>query len=395
MDQLTGEQRNAIHQYLIERGLTFKPLLDEVTDHLACELEELMQGGLKFSDAFEQAVTELPQNHFQNLQKETMETIDKRFIYARGLSWLALALLFSATAFKVLHLPGAPELLIGALATLSASLLSGSLSGISQNRDKKGATRLLLLVVGVITLITSFGFTLFRLPGNEQMTIIAVVLVVGAGIANSLYVFKKATAEENLLTWLHEKYSPGIERFLLILFLPLVVVKVYALLMNPPMPVPTINLTILVVVYAAGLQFFASAWRSMEKNVAARSLSVLIAVIVAFTLLNLPFATSILNVPARTTCVILLGFVSAWLAVTLEEKPVRLIARIICWIFPVVFLLGGMLRMGVVNESFKSVIFNIPILLVLMAGVFLSRQNGIMRPYLILAAASYLFEYMM
>jgi hypothetical protein len=395
MGRLTSEQRNAVRDYLYEQGLTFKPLLNDIADHLSCELEERMQEGLLFADAFNQSRSEIPPHHFQQLQSDTMETIDKRFIYSRVLSWIALGLLFLATAFKVLHFPGAPEFLIAGFTALAASLLSGSLSGIIRNSDKKGAFRLLALVSGVILLLTSFTFTVLRLPGNEQLTLLAVFILIIAGIVNSLHVYGKESGNGNLLTWLHEKYSPGIERFLLMLFFPLAIFKFVALFSVVPRATPSVNLTMLVVIYGAGLQFIAMVWRSMEKNQYHRNLTMLMGVIVGFALLNLPFATSILPVPWRAACVIIFSVVAAWLANAVEEKPVALPLRAITWLFPVIFIGWGLLRMNVLPEATKTILFNWPILLILFAGIFLSRKNGAMKAYMILSTSSYMFEYML
>lgn len=76
MGKLTDEQRNKLRQVLSEKGLTFKPLLEEMVDHISCDLEERMVENYSFNDAFHQCMGELPNNHFHILQKETMETIN-------------------------------------------------------------------------------------------------------------------------------------------------------------------------------------------------------------------------------------------------------------------------------------------------------------------------------
>jgi hypothetical protein len=47
----------------------------------------------------------------------------------------------------------------------------------------------------------------------------------------------------------------------------------------------------------------------------------------------------------------------------------------------------------VLATSFAGLIFNLPILAVAVAGLFLSNRYGTVRAYLIVMIASYLFEY--
>ena len=73
-------------------------------DHVSSDIEERMQEGLSFEEAWYQMKNDIPENHLQNIQIETMETINKRFSVSRALSILALALMFGGIIFKILHL---------------------------------------------------------------------------------------------------------------------------------------------------------------------------------------------------------------------------------------------------------------------------------------------------
>lgn len=393
MGQLSAEERNSLRQYLSSEGLTFKPLLDDMVDHFACTLEEKMQSGMRFADAFEQTKSEIPTDHFNKLQQETMETIDKRYNVARGLSWLTLGMLLGATIFKLLHLRGASELLIASFIMLAASLLSGSLSGILRNRDKKGALRLLALVAGVILLLAGFTFTVLHLPGNTGLTFIAVIIVIVAGVANTLHAYSKTGSDGNLLTWLHEKYSPGIERFLLLLFAPLLAFKAITMYFFPAAVSPVANIGILIVVYGAALQFIAIVWRSMEKNPAHRTPAVLAVTILVFILFNLPFLTSVFNIPLRGSFIMLFMIAGAWLTYTLEEKPMNTPSMIVLGLIPLIFTTWSMTLMSVLPTSSSGMIFNAAVLVVLLAAFFFTRPYSISRAFFIVAVSSYMFEY--
>jgi hypothetical protein len=64
MKVITDAQRTEVLVFLKARGLTFQPLLDEMTDHICSEAEEMMRDGVTFEHAFQEITSGLPQNHF-------------------------------------------------------------------------------------------------------------------------------------------------------------------------------------------------------------------------------------------------------------------------------------------------------------------------------------------
>ena len=51
---ITKEQKNKIQAVLAERGLLLKPLQDEMIDHIACDIEQMMAEGVAFDQALHQ-----------------------------------------------------------------------------------------------------------------------------------------------------------------------------------------------------------------------------------------------------------------------------------------------------------------------------------------------------
>jgi hypothetical protein len=100
MKRLTAEQRLNVRAFLTEQGVTFSPLVEEMLDHVSSDIEERMHEGLSFDEAWHQMKNDIPENHLQNIQIETMETINKRFSVSRALSILALALMFGGIIFR-------------------------------------------------------------------------------------------------------------------------------------------------------------------------------------------------------------------------------------------------------------------------------------------------------
>jgi hypothetical protein len=393
MGKLTAAQRLALREYLISQGLSFKLLQDEMVDHLSCDIEDRMGEGQSFETAWHHAMSEIPEDHFQTIQTEIMETINKRFSLAQGLSILALAFLFISVIFKVLHLQGGDFTLLASFGLMAVSLLAASLTGISINRERRGSARVLGVICGIVILLIAFAFKLMHWPGGDQLIVLAEAVLMVSLIANTLYVYKHASREGNLLTFLHEKHTPGIERFFLFLLIPLAIYKTIIILSGSNDFIG--NFILLVVLFGAGLQFIALCWRAAEKNPLKRNGFTLAATIVSFSCSTLVFLGPMLPLPMRIVMIAVYSVVSAWLALTMEEKPVPLAGRIVVVLVPVLFLGWALIRLNVIPFAAHGVFFNLPILAVLVAGLFLCRKHGPMRAYMIVSAGSYLFEYLM
>ncbi|HTF29390.1 MAG TPA: hypothetical protein VK625_11145 [Flavitalea sp.] len=391
MGKLTEGQRKKVREVLRDQGLTFKPLLEEMVDHISCDLEERMSEKYSFNEAWHLCMNEIPNNHFQILQQETMETINRRFTLFQALSYLALALLFGSLTFKLFHLQFAGELLLLSFGAIAASLLTGSLSGIFLNKEKKGAIRVLAVIVGVIVLLTGYAFSISHMPGADELKFLGVALLVISLVVNTLYVYQRASGEGNLLTFLHEKYTPGIERFFLLLLFPLVIYKVIAILTKPEDFLG--NLILLVVILGSGLQFIALNWRIMEKDLTKRNGLILTAIIISFLCFMLPFLGEYLAFEIRVVMITLCTLVTGWLAYRMEDSPKKMTDLVMVILLPVLFFGWALIRLEVIPSSNTWIFFNLPVLLILVAGLLSCRKHGAMRAYMMMSLSGYLFEY--
>lgn len=391
MGALTEQEKNRLREYLHHQGLSFKPLQDEMFDHIGCDLEERMAQGLSFQEAWDQSTTEIPTNHFQHIQQEVMETINKRFTWSQGLSFFALGLILMGILFKTLHLQFAGEVLLLSFVFLAASLLTGSLSGILLNRRKDGVTRVLAVVAGIIALLVGFSFKILHLTGADQMMMLAVALLIISVVVNSIHVYQHTAGRENLLTYLHEKHTPGIERFLLFLVAPLIIYKVVLILMGTKEFLGSIML--LIVSFGAGLQLIVLTWRAMEKDLAKKRATILMATIGGAFCFILPFLGQLLPLPVRIMLITLFCPVAGWLAYNVEEpgKPIHVF---LVGLVTTIFLGWALIHLSVIPWSSSWIFFNIPLTLLLIAGVFISSKHGSMRAFMLVSLAGYLFEYM-
>lgn len=387
---ISNEQRTTIKELLVVQGVTFKPLQDEMIDHISCDVEERMAQGLTFGEALQHTMNDIPENHLKHIQIDTMDTINKRFALSRWLSYAALVSLIFVILFKILHLQFSDELLLLSFALIAISLLSGSLSGINVNREKRGSLRVLAVVTGVILLLIGYAFRILHFPGSGAIVPLAVCILIVALVINTLFVYRNATGEGNLLTYLHEKYTPGIERFLLFLLLPLTLYKILCIMTHIPSVVG--DVIMLVVILGGGLQFIALSWRNIESNAVYRNPYLLAGLIVSFLCLVLLFLGNLIPLEIRVVMVVLYSIITAGLAVKMQQTESKAALRMAC-LPPILFLGWAMIKLGVLPSSSNPYIFNFPLLVVLVAGLFLSKKNSVVRTYMIVSVASYVFEY--
>lgn len=388
---LTGSQRNAVRKFVREQGVTFEPLLDEMVDHLSCEVEERIIQGFPFDEAWQQSINEIPQNHFLNIQQETMQSITKRFNLSQSLSYTALALLLCSTIFKIFHLQFAGELLLLSFVFIGVPLVLNALSGINHNKEKKGIMLVMGVITGVIILMFGYGFKILHLPGADAIIVVAVIAVVASLLANTWLLYVQSNFGANLLTFLHEKYTPGIERFFLFLLLPITIYKIVSLMQIEVEFVGSIIL--LVVMYGAALQFIALNWRVMEADPHKRNGLPIAGIALACVCFNLPFLGPILPFEVRVAVIVLFTAASAILAYYTDAQSSKLIALLMAILVPVVFVGSMLIKLSLIPVSAGRIFFNVPVLLVLIAGLLLCRKNSIMRTYMLIALSSYLFEY--
>ena len=241
-------------------------------------------------------------------------------------------------------------------------------------------------------LLVAYGFKVLHLAGADFIILIAVIVLIISLFVNTVHVYRHASGEGNLLTFLHEKYTPGIERFLLFLLIPIGIFQTISIATGHISP--AVNIVLLVVMFGAGLQFIALTWRTMEKDLSKKNILTATLILISCLGLNLPFLGQLLPMEMRVLVIILFTVVSAALAYGMDEET-KLLSLLLACLVPAIFLGWGLIRLNILPSSAHSIFFNLPILVVLVAGLFFCRKHGTMRAYLLISVSSYLFEYIL
>lgn len=122
MPELTFSNIDEITRDVRNQEITFSHLADDLIDHLCCDIENEMQKGLNFSEAYDRIKRKMGNRRLKEIQEETLYIIDSKYRFMKNtmkISGVAGTILFGfAVLFKIQHWAGA-----GMMMTLGAMIL--------------------------------------------------------------------------------------------------------------------------------------------------------------------------------------------------------------------------------------------------------------------------------
>jgi hypothetical protein len=198
MNELTEHNIIQIYENLKDRGMTVNFLIDEMVDHICCEIEKQMNQGIPFQVAYSKLMNELPYKTFQTIQHQTLLSINLKFQDMKksmfSLGVLGTILLIVGVILKNHHIAGAGiNLVIGTVLIVFGFLPLFFFITYKEQTDKKSV---LLSLVGYLTASILLVGSLFRImhwPGTHKIMIagqlLLIVVFLPVYIVN---VFKKA-----------------------------------------------------------------------------------------------------------------------------------------------------------------------------------------------------------
>jgi len=123
MPELSLHHIDQISHDIGREEITFSHLLEDLIDHVCCDVENEMQNGLSFSEAYRKVKQKMGSRRLKEIQEETLYAVDTKYRFMKNtmkISGVAGTVLFGfAALFKIQHWP-----LAGALMTLGALVLA-------------------------------------------------------------------------------------------------------------------------------------------------------------------------------------------------------------------------------------------------------------------------------
>jgi len=179
IDQISNDVR--------KQEISFSHLLDELIDHICCDVEHEMQNGIEFSEAYRRVKQKMGSRRLKEIQEETLYAVDTKYRQMKNtmkISGIAgTVMLGFASIFKIMHWPGASVLLVIGVVSLALIFLPSAL--VVLWKETHSSKRLFLYISAFFTGLFFLMGILFKVqhwPGAN------IILTVGAMISMFLFV---------------------------------------------------------------------------------------------------------------------------------------------------------------------------------------------------------------
>ncbi|HEC44157.1 MAG TPA: hypothetical protein ENI20_15140 [Bacteroides sp.] len=177
MYELNEVEIDKISGDIDQQGLTYTLLKNELLDHICCNIEEEMENGLHFNEAYRKVKQEMGSRRIRQIQDETLYLINKKYRKMKktmyGLGIAIPILLGVGLVLKLQHLPGAG--LIISVGFLAMAVLFMPIFAMVRIRDTRQQNEpvplgfyLTGMTAGILTIIGSL-FKIQHMPGAGIM----------------------------------------------------------------------------------------------------------------------------------------------------------------------------------------------------------------------------------
>jgi hypothetical protein len=162
---LSASNIEFLKKEISKSGLTYSHLMDELIDHVCCDVEHEMRNGLPFAKAYETVIDKIGIGGLERIQHETLYLIDKKYRIMKNTmkisGLIAPILLAFGALFKIQHWPWAGILLVLGFFLLSFVFLPSAIY--VSYKKVSNRTRKWTHVIGFLgTFFISVGF-LFKI----------------------------------------------------------------------------------------------------------------------------------------------------------------------------------------------------------------------------------------
>ncbi len=165
MPELSLRNIDQISRDISRQEINFSHLLDELIDHVCCDVENEMHEGLSFEDAYKRVKKRIGPGRIKEIQEETLFAVDtkyrkmKNFMKISGVA--GTVMLGFAAILKIEHLPGAGILMTFGAFILAFLFLPSALAVLW--KESHSSKRLFLFISGFLAGMLFILGTLFKI----------------------------------------------------------------------------------------------------------------------------------------------------------------------------------------------------------------------------------------
>jgi hypothetical protein len=157
--------------------ITFSHLPDDLIDHICCDVENEMQNGISFPEAYNRVKKRVGSRRLKEIQEETLYAVDLKYRKMKNtmkISGVAGTILFGlASLFKIQHWPGAGILITFGALVLAFLFLPSALAVLW--KETRNTKRLILFITAFLAGLTFIAGTLFKIqhwPGAGYILLV-------------------------------------------------------------------------------------------------------------------------------------------------------------------------------------------------------------------------------
>jgi hypothetical protein len=183
MAQLTDEEIAIVERRIEQGGVANADLLNGLLDHYCCYIEERMDAGMQFDEAYDSAFVAISPNGVREIQEELFflltfkkQTNMKRVVLNSGIA--GAAVFCAGLLFKFMHWPGAGACIVAGISLLSLVFLP--LLFVLRLREQQPAASKVLKGVATLSgmlMSISILFLVMHWPGSLSLGYSAVGLM--------------------------------------------------------------------------------------------------------------------------------------------------------------------------------------------------------------------------
>ncbi|HLP72451.1 MAG TPA: hypothetical protein VK155_06085 [Bacteroidales bacterium] len=182
MPELNIGEIELIARDIRRQDINYSHLLDELVDHVCCDIENEMDEGLSFDEAYRMVKQRFGSGRFREIQVETLFAVDSKYRFMKStmkISGIAGTILFGVAALlKIQHWPGAGILMTLGAFTLALIFLPSALGVLWKETHNR--RRLFLFISVFMTGFLFIAGTLFKVQHWPAAAIMLVLSMASA-----------------------------------------------------------------------------------------------------------------------------------------------------------------------------------------------------------------------
>lgn len=180
MPEMTLSHIDQICHDIQRQDISYSHLMDELIDHVCCDVEYEMSQGLCFNDAYKKVKSKMGPRRLKEIQEETLYAIDSKYRFMKNIMKISgiagTTLLGFAAILKIQHLPGSSVLLTLGGLILAFIFLPSSLAVLwKETHNKKRVMLFISAFLAGTFFILSTLFKIQHWPGANWLLVIAAV----------------------------------------------------------------------------------------------------------------------------------------------------------------------------------------------------------------------------